>query len=252
MAGMTMPEMANGEDQQAVSAISRLKASHPSIGEMGPCEKQACDNGSAVFAKTTRSGDSHFHSILAIAETPRADGALTLLRDARDDIATYQVRDGSPLHLQSANLEPHRVASSQHFSVISVSSVLKAFSWQEGKTFNTETTEGTEKPTPSIQEESSSGDIFYAALDRNVCVTSGNSCARRSAAKRQERRRYARHARNGRHANARNEHGWNRSDDHASGNIPAGNRPPHRIGHERRTRFHSGSHADDEERQVDT
>lgn len=100
MAGMTMPEMAKSEDQQAVPAISRLKASHPSIGEMGPCEKQACDSGSAVFAKTTRSGDSHFHSILAIAETPRADGALTLIRDARDDIATYQGRDGSSLHLR--------------------------------------------------------------------------------------------------------------------------------------------------------
>jgi hypothetical protein len=98
MAGMTMPGMASSDDQKAVPAISRLKASHPSIGAMGPCEKQACDNGSAVIAKTTRFGDSHFHSILAIAETPRADGALTLIRDPRDDIATYQVRDGSPLH----------------------------------------------------------------------------------------------------------------------------------------------------------
>lgn len=100
MAGMTMPGMDNGEDQRAVPAISRLKASHPSIGEMGPCEKRACDSGFAVFAKTTRSGDSHFYSILTIAETPRADGPLTLLRGARDDIATYQVRDGSPLHLR--------------------------------------------------------------------------------------------------------------------------------------------------------
>jgi hypothetical protein len=99
MAGMTMPEMANGEDQQAAPAISRSNASHPSIGEMGPCEKQACDNGSAVSAKTARSGDSHFKSILGVAETPRADGPLTLFRDARDDIATHHVRDGSPLHL---------------------------------------------------------------------------------------------------------------------------------------------------------
>jgi hypothetical protein len=100
MSGMNIPGMANGEDQQAVPAISRMKASHPSIGEMGPCERQSCDNGSAVFAKTTRFGDSHFHSILAIAETPRGDGALTLIRGARDEIATYQVRDGIPLHLR--------------------------------------------------------------------------------------------------------------------------------------------------------
>jgi hypothetical protein len=99
MAGMTMPGMASDEDQHAVSVISRLKASHPSIGAMGPCEKQACDNGFAVFAKTTCTGDSHFHSTLAIAETPRGDGAFTLIRGALDDIATYQVRDGIPLHL---------------------------------------------------------------------------------------------------------------------------------------------------------
>jgi hypothetical protein len=99
MAGMTMPEMANGEDQQVAPAISRSNASHASIGEMGPCERQACDNGSAIFAKTTRSGDSQFHSILAVAETPRANGVLTLFRDARYDIATYQVRAGNPFHL---------------------------------------------------------------------------------------------------------------------------------------------------------
>jgi hypothetical protein len=99
MAGMAMPGMANGKDQQAVSAISQLKASHPSIGEMGPCERQACDSGSAVFAKTTRSGDSHFQSIFAVSETPPADRALVFIRDARDEIAMHQVRDGIPLHL---------------------------------------------------------------------------------------------------------------------------------------------------------
>jgi hypothetical protein len=99
MAGMTMPGMAISEGQQAVPAISRLKASHPSIGEMGPCERQSCDNGSAVFSKTSRSGDSHFHSISAVTEIARPDGALTLFRDARDDIEYHYSCDGSPLHL---------------------------------------------------------------------------------------------------------------------------------------------------------
>ena len=99
MAEMTMPEMANSEEQPAVSGISRAKASRPSIGERGLCERQACDNGSAIFAKTTRSGDSHFYSILAVTEIARADGAHALFRDAQDDIATYQVRDGSALPL---------------------------------------------------------------------------------------------------------------------------------------------------------
>src|ERR1700674_4420292 len=103
-----------------------------------------------------------------------------------------------------------------------------------GKTFNTESAEGTEKLAPSMQEEPSSGEIFYAAVDRNVCVASGNSGARRSSAKRQERRRHARHARHGRPADARNEHGRNRFDDDASGNFSTGNRPPRRFGHKRR------------------
>jgi hypothetical protein len=99
MAGMTMPGMAKAEDQQTAPAISRSEASHASIGEMGPCERQDCDNGSAIFAKTARSGDSQFHSLLAATEIPRADGLLTLFHGARTDIAHYRPSDGSPLPL---------------------------------------------------------------------------------------------------------------------------------------------------------
>jgi len=99
MAGMTMPELATGEVHLGVSAISRSKTSHPSIGEMGPCERQACGNSSAIFGKTTRSGDSQFHTILAVAETPRADGALTLNRDAFDDFIKYHISKVLPLSL---------------------------------------------------------------------------------------------------------------------------------------------------------
>jgi hypothetical protein len=99
MAGMTMPDMPNGEDHQGVSTISRAKAAHPSIGEMGPCERQSCDISSTISARTTRIVDAHFHSVLSVVETPRADRARTLCHDARDDIAKYGVRIGSPLHL---------------------------------------------------------------------------------------------------------------------------------------------------------
>src|ERR1700683_4458294 len=68
MAGITMPEMAGGEGQQAVNTAALAIIAHPSIGEMGPCQKQACDNGFAVSAKTTRSVDSHSHSPLAVTE----------------------------------------------------------------------------------------------------------------------------------------------------------------------------------------
>jgi hypothetical protein len=99
MAGMMMPEMANDEAQPAALAISRSNASHPSIGEMGPCERQACDNGSAIFVKAARSGDTQFHSLLAATEIPSADGALAFIRDARNDIAHNRPSDESPLLL---------------------------------------------------------------------------------------------------------------------------------------------------------
>jgi hypothetical protein len=99
MAGMTMPEMGSGANQPAVSAISRTNASHPSIGEMGPCERQSCDSDTPVSARMTRSIDSRFHSILANTETPRANCAPTLFHDARDGIAHYRPNDATPLHL---------------------------------------------------------------------------------------------------------------------------------------------------------
>jgi hypothetical protein len=98
MAGMTMPEIAISGDQPAVSAPSHAKASHPSIGEMGPCERQACDNGSAVFAKTPRPGDTQLHSLSASPEIPLAEDLLRLFHDARNDIARYRPSDGSPIH----------------------------------------------------------------------------------------------------------------------------------------------------------
>jgi hypothetical protein len=99
MAGMTMPERGSSASKQAVSAISRTNASHPSIGEMGPCEKQSCDSDTPVSARMTLSIDSQFHSILADSEPPRANCAPTLFHDARDDIAHYLPSGKSPLHL---------------------------------------------------------------------------------------------------------------------------------------------------------
>jgi hypothetical protein len=69
------------------------------LGEMGPCERQSCDSSSAVSAKSSRSIDSHFHSIPAFTEAPRAIGAPPHSHDARDDVASYRLHDRSPLQL---------------------------------------------------------------------------------------------------------------------------------------------------------
>ena len=99
MAGMTMPGMAQSEGQPAVSAISRTEAIHPSIGEMGPCERQACDSNSAVSAQVSQSVDSHFHSIQAVTESSRADNALSLFHGARDGLELDHPSIASPLHV---------------------------------------------------------------------------------------------------------------------------------------------------------
>jgi hypothetical protein len=99
MAGMAMPDMANGEDQQSVSAAAGSRASHALFGQMGPCERQTCDNSSAVSAKSSRPVDSLFHSLTAITEASRASGAPPHFHDARDDVASYCLHDRSSLQL---------------------------------------------------------------------------------------------------------------------------------------------------------
>jgi hypothetical protein len=99
MAGMDMPEAPGEMGQPADSAISRAHAAHPSMGDMGPCEKQACDGGSAVTAKSSRFGDSHFQIVFVATRTPRADVTPILFRIARDEITPQFSAAGSPLHL---------------------------------------------------------------------------------------------------------------------------------------------------------
>lgn len=97
MDGMTMPGMAHSPEQKAGSAISAVMPNHPSIGEMGPCEKQSCDGDSTVSAKAKRSFAEQHDLILATIEIPRARSAPPTLRGARDDIAAHRIHDASPL-----------------------------------------------------------------------------------------------------------------------------------------------------------
>jgi hypothetical protein len=99
MAGITMPEMGGSQDLQAVPAISQAKAPHPSIGDMGRCEKQACNGGSAALAKTNGSVNPNFHSIPAGIETPRAMVAPPYFQDARQDSASHDPRSRNFLQL---------------------------------------------------------------------------------------------------------------------------------------------------------
>ncbi len=99
MARTDMPETPGEMGQPSYSAISRAHAAHPSIGDMGPCEKQACDSRSAISEKSSRLGDWNFQLLFAAAGAPRADAAPALFCVARDEITRQFSVDGSSLHL---------------------------------------------------------------------------------------------------------------------------------------------------------
>jgi hypothetical protein len=99
MPRMTMPNMANDESQPSVSALPEAILGHPSIGAMGPCEKQTCDNTSAISSRTSRSIDSQLHSFAAFFKTSHTSNPPSSFHGARDELATQRVPDASPLHL---------------------------------------------------------------------------------------------------------------------------------------------------------
>ena len=99
MDGMAMPEMATDEDPTTVSANAGGMPSHPSIGEMGPCERQSCDNGSAISARTPRTATPQVHLVWAPVEALLPAHAPTVFHDARDSVATPIPQDRSHLFL---------------------------------------------------------------------------------------------------------------------------------------------------------
>ena len=98
MAGMAMPETARARTPQSVSANRDETSSHPSIGEMGPCEHQACENSSAVSARRALLAAAHFSFVSAFLETPLGTDGSSHLHDARDDVASFPLRDASRLN----------------------------------------------------------------------------------------------------------------------------------------------------------
>jgi hypothetical protein len=103
MTGMSMPEAVNREhqqeDQQTVNGMPVARVGHPTIGEMGPCERQFCSDAYTFSVKSSNSCATQFHSTLAVAESPCANSVLQFIRGARDDIAFDRELYNSPLHL---------------------------------------------------------------------------------------------------------------------------------------------------------
>jgi len=99
MAGMSMPDVNSTDGEGAVSPVPEPGAGHPSIGEMGPCERQSCDNRPVASVRRSRSNAPQFHSFLFATDLPGVSGMALVVHDARDDATPRRPRDASPLNV---------------------------------------------------------------------------------------------------------------------------------------------------------
>jgi hypothetical protein len=89
MSEMVMPGVNQGQIKAPNAGISRTSAPHPSIGDMGPCERQSCDKASFVFVKGQRSESCSAPSISLRAAITITGISWQVFRDARDDVVPF-------------------------------------------------------------------------------------------------------------------------------------------------------------------
>jgi hypothetical protein len=87
MSGTAMPGASESATPPSTSEMSPAKAAHPSIGDMGPCERQSCDKGSFVFVKAGRSAARGVQTAPPVLRVSLPAAGLQTFRGARDDAA---------------------------------------------------------------------------------------------------------------------------------------------------------------------
>ncbi len=96
MEGMSMPSMADSERSPDASRNIAPIATHPTIGEMGSCEQQSCDNHPVTSLRSARSDSPQFHAVLSGTNTSRVTPMLTLPHIRGEDIPPRLLRDSRP------------------------------------------------------------------------------------------------------------------------------------------------------------
>ena len=101
MDGMAMPATSNDRsaDLQIVLAPFPSDAHHAFVGEMGPCERQSCDQDASDISKSTRIITPQFHTLLTIVHFPQVDGLQTIFYNPREDIAVFDPNHRFPLSI---------------------------------------------------------------------------------------------------------------------------------------------------------
>jgi hypothetical protein len=101
MSGMAMPPESSATipDQGAASFTFHIEMHDALIGEMGPCERQSCNEYGAYISKSTRHDASQFRAALTVVSLPRMALLQTSFYDLRDGVATFSPGDGVPLRM---------------------------------------------------------------------------------------------------------------------------------------------------------
>ena len=99
MSGMAMPSASESATAPSTSEMSPVKAAHPSIGDMGPCERQSCDKGSFVFVRAGRSAARRVQTAPAALRVSLPATGLQISHGATDDVTLF-----SPVHTTSLSL----------------------------------------------------------------------------------------------------------------------------------------------------
>jgi hypothetical protein len=99
MSGMTMPDELNA-GRAAISSALDMEMHHARIGQMGPCERQFCnDEGAAYISRSVRRDAPALRIGLAVECLPRMGPIYAGFYDARDGIARFRSGDRVPLRI---------------------------------------------------------------------------------------------------------------------------------------------------------
>jgi hypothetical protein len=93
---MTMSDLFNGGDSKFISANARSGNNHPSIREMGLCERQACDSDLVPSAVRSRLMDAHFQCTPVFQGTPLMSALSPNNRNAREELTSLCLPNSRP------------------------------------------------------------------------------------------------------------------------------------------------------------
>ena len=101
MDGMSMPGMndSNSGNQGIAFRQPRSESQHALIGDIGPCEREICDQSPTVAAKGNHNGAARFDTILEAPGLSHLDRYEAIFHDARDHLELFSPLVQTPLNI---------------------------------------------------------------------------------------------------------------------------------------------------------